>query len=262
MKQITLDGTGFQNFQTGVGRYAFNLIDHIAQCDCPFRFRLLVSHRLAEDHPIYALAARYPHVRIAPIRAPAIGPRRDIRFALPIGKYDLFHALNSNVPLTAHKNIVVTVHDIIYHHYPHFFGRTARLKAIYYRSIMCHGARVAREIIAVSQTTADDFMRHFGHHRRQLPPPQVIYEGVSNPSPVTRHSQYASPSFRYFLYVGEHRPHKNIATLLAAFTYFRAHYCPQEDIARSVAARGGAACHIYPARSSSRQCGVCRSCYG
>lgn len=182
---IYLDATGFRDFQTGVGRYAYNLIKELLQIETNWKFIALVSHHVSASHPVYGLADAHRNFHIHPIRVAAIGPKRDMRFLIPVGRRDLYHCLNSNLPLAIGPRSVVTLHDIIYYHYPQFLGRLHPLKLYYYNLIMRHVARQAEHIIAVSHATANDFVRHYAKHERGKAnirqKTSVIYEGAPPP---------------------------------------------------------------------------------
>ncbi len=218
MPQIVLDATGFRNFQTGVGRYAYNLISNLVPMAPDLRWVILVSHRLTHRHPIMDFAQKEMAIQIVAINAPVIGPRRDIRFLFPISRYDLYHCLNSNHPLFVHRKSVVTLHDFMYINYPQFLGGFSSLKRRYLELLMSHLARRASHIIAISHFLADDFRAYYQNKIKRTLPLSVIYEAAtqfSNQSSPTSISAGANPP--YFLYYGELRPHKNIDRLIAAF---------------------------------------------
>ena len=240
MKRILLDATGCQNIQDGVGRYSYRIIENMLQQDSGgYRFRVLVPRWLDERHPLRRLVAGKLGWEIDTVQAGVIGPGRDARFLLPIGRYDLLHVLNNNLPLPLPRGVrrgsrvVVTVHDIIYYHYPEFFGKLHSYKSMYYRAIMRHVARKADAIISVSHATAADFNKHFGHYRPDSLPMEVIPNGVDRLNvPLAQlkkqlktdavRSYTGTASAPYLLYVGAQRPHKNIDRMIHAFTEFRA----------------------------------------
>ena len=227
MAKIYLDATGFQNFQTGVGRYSYNLINSILAINSKWNFVVLVLHTLNTTHPIYSLVQRYNNLCIKKIRTSTIGPKRDIRFIFPIGKYDLYHCLNSNLPFGIHGNSIVTIHDIIYFHYSQFLGSYPAFKRAYYNVIMRNIMRRATHIIAVSHATARDFTENYGknenekiHLRQKI---TVIHEGVTKIAQGSSNQQqpYKNRAKKYFMCIGEMRPHKNIDRLIAGFSLFR-----------------------------------------
>ena len=122
---------------------------------------------------------------------------------------------------------MVTIHDLKYLRYPHYFGRLPKLKTGYMNMLFRHTARTAASIIAVSAATRRDFLERYGTivARRQVAV-KVVHEAPAMPAsakdaaaPPTLQPAHTLSS--YFLYVGELRPHKNIAALIAAFMRMR-----------------------------------------
>ena len=227
--RIVWDATGFQNFQTGVGRYAYNLITHAVPVAGDIHFTILVSHTLQRTHPIVRFAEGHSAVEITPIRSPVIGPKRDLRFLFSLPPYHLYHCLNSNLPLFLNRATVVTLHDLIYLKHPQFLGRFSGLKRRYLDMLFSHIATRASHIIAVSRSTADDFRKRYQRVAGRSLPLSVVYEasapqiGASTRAPSHGASVLIDLERPFFFYYGELRPHKNVERLLRAFALFRAH---------------------------------------
>lgn len=225
MRHIVLDATGFQNFQTGVGRYSYNLITNLVPQADDMHFTILISHTLSSTHPIVRFAHAHS-IRIMAIKAATIGPQRDIRFLLPIPRYDLYHCLNSNLPLFLHRRTIVTLHDFMYLKYPQFLGQFSILKRAYLALLMLHVARRASHIIAVSHFLAADFRDYYQKRVTRPLPLTVVHEAATSavgstlPSSRNMHT-YQRRAQPYFLYYGELRPHKNIDRLITAFRIFQ-----------------------------------------
>jgi glycosyltransferase involved in cell wall biosynthesis len=104
---------------------------------------------------------------------------------------------------------VVVIHDLLPLLFPDSFPR----QESYYRHALPWALRKAAAVVAVSENTRQDLIRHYG-----LPPEKVvvIYSGVD---PGRFHPPPAAlpPAAPYILYVGNQYPYKNIARLLEAF---------------------------------------------
>ena len=162
--------------------------------------------------------------------APA-GPRVEMRarpflpaeqLALPraLRRLDaaVHHAPNWAVPYLTSRPVVVTVHDI----YPYLDPTIARSRAAaaVYRAVIPLAVRKASRLVAVSPLAARQLAETFGlgedrvsvvehgidHARWRRPPEEQV-------AAVRR--RHGLPD-RYLLYVGTLKPHKNLATLLAA----------------------------------------------
>lgn len=134
-------------------------------------------------------------------------------------KLDLVHFPHWNVPLTLKTPFVVTIHDLILLEEPRSARATTRhpfiyaLKYLGFKRVLAHAIHASKKIIAVSETTKSDILKHFPDiHPEKI---VVIYEGVT---PLASPTSSASPtSFPFLLYVGNAYPHKNLSVLLEAF---------------------------------------------
>lgn len=115
--------------------------------------------------------------------------------------------------------LVLTVHDTIPLDLPTFSSWRTRL---FWRLTMRRALRRADALIAVSQATLDALRRHFPEAADK--PARVIRHGIdarfTPPTQASVASLRARLSLppRFALFLGSDRPHKNLATLLAAQT--------------------------------------------
>ena len=139
-------------------------------------------------------------------------------------KLDLIHFPSFNAPLLYRGKFVVTIHDLIHHHYPgktklRFFHRLA------YRLAMRNAVKRAEKIIAVSEATKRDIAAHYGVDSSKL---QVVYEGVSerfresaSPEEAARVKKKYGIGKPYILFVGAWRRYKNVPLLARIFDIIR-----------------------------------------
>ncbi len=122
---------------------------------------------------------------------------------------DVAHFMSVYAPFFAPRPYVITIHDLIHMRFPAFF----KSKVIpYYRSVVRHVARRAARVITDDERTVGDLQHFLGVLPSRV---RVIALGVAEPF-LCEHERY--PSERpYFLYVGNHRPHKNLTTLMKAW---------------------------------------------
>jgi glycosyltransferase involved in cell wall biosynthesis len=118
---------------------------------------------------------------------------------------------------------VVTVHDLGYLYYPQAH---TRFQNAYLRWSTRYNARAAACVLADSQATRDDLVRHY-----RVPPDKiaVVYPGRDESlAPVTDLAALAavrarySLGDRYLLYVGTLQPRKNLVRLVQAFAMLQA----------------------------------------
>ena len=132
-------------------------------------------------------------------------PKYSIRELFAIGrgpKIDLFHAPHYVVPFV-NVPFVVTIHDLI-----HLRHRNP-LARVYARTMIGRAVRTSRRVITVSNAARDEIAAEFGHAEKIA----VTYNGVD---PVFT-SAGTKAAGRYFLFVGNDKPHKNVDRLVAAF---------------------------------------------
>jgi len=133
-------------------------------------------------------------------------------------KIDIFHGLSHELPLGIDKtNIktIVTIHDLIFLRYPHFFN--AIDNKIYFQKFS-HSCKKAHKIIAVSNQTKKDIVDFFNIDPKKI---EVIYQGCNHVYKKTQSIElfnslkntHSLPD-KYLLYVGSIEERKNLLTLL------------------------------------------------
>ena len=131
-------------------------------------------------------------------------PKYSIRELFTIGRaptIDLFHAPHYVVPFVK-VPFVVTIHDLI-----HFRDRRP-LARIYARTMIARAVRKSRRVITVSNAVRDEIAAKFGEAAKIA----VTYNGVDDVfTPAGTKAEG-----RYFLFVGNDKPHKNVGRLIAA----------------------------------------------
>lgn len=123
--------------------------------------------------------------RVQLVRSPVASKAKPLRLAaelswLPLrlrrDRVELLHSLGTTNPLLAPVPSVVTVLDVIYHHFPETFPAASRLGL---RAIVPLGARRARRVIAISAAAAEDITQVLGLDRGCV---DVVHLGFGHPS--------------------------------------------------------------------------------
>ncbi|MFA5126471.1 MAG: glycosyltransferase family 1 protein [Patescibacteria group bacterium] len=135
-------------------------------------------------------------------------------------KPDLVHFTHFNVPIFYRGKFIVTIHDLIMTKFPSQRASTLnrlmfKLKRIGYQLAIKQAVLKAQKIIAVSQFTARDIKEYFELTTQQAKKIAVIYEGVSL-VPAEGGAVTNLPK-KFFLYVGNTYPHKNLEFLIKTF---------------------------------------------
>jgi glycosyltransferase involved in cell wall biosynthesis len=134
--------------------------------------------------------------------------------ALPLAmrqaRLDAVHFLSQYVPLLLPARFVITIHDLIHLRFPQYFKTKVRP---YYQTLVRFACARAKRVITDDERTVDDLVALLGVDRAKI---RVIPLGVDE-----SFLQPAAPYVGerpYFLYVGNHRKHKDLATLFDAWS--------------------------------------------
>jgi glycosyltransferase involved in cell wall biosynthesis len=153
-------------------------------------------------------------------------------------KVDLVHFLAHYTPVVVPARSIVTVHDLIHLRFPQYFK--ARVGP-YYRTVVRLACARASRVITDDERTVNDLERFLGVNPKKV---RVIALGAScHPEPLDfarDELRYEAPESKdrtchperrceapeskdgrdraYFLNVGNHRTHKNLQTLLDAWS--------------------------------------------
>jgi glycosyltransferase involved in cell wall biosynthesis len=145
-----------------------------------------------------------PDVELVPVRAPiALQP-----FALRAARPQLVHLPYLEAAPLVPRPYVAMVHDLIHLHYPALFSRAT---ATFWHVVAAPLYRAAELVLVSDPRVAEDCVARLGIARDRIRIVPLGYgDGVPDAAPW--------PAERpYVLYAGNHRPHKDLATLYAAW---------------------------------------------
>lgn len=135
---------------------------------------------------------------------------------------DIFHGLSHELPVGIGRldiKKVVTIHDVIFIKYPHFFSSVDR--AIYYQKYM-HSTRIADKVVAVCENTKKDIMKYLKVPEEKI---EVIYQScheqfytILSKDRIDEIKNKYHLSSKYILYVGAIEENKNVFSLIKAFS--------------------------------------------
>jgi glycosyltransferase involved in cell wall biosynthesis len=104
---------------------------------------------------------------------------------------------------------ILTIHDLI----PLFYREENPIQHHYYRLVLPRLIRRSKLVIAVSEYTKQDLIKHYAIAPEKI---SVATSGI-DAEVISEESDNLSALSRYFLYVGNFSPRKNLATVLRAF---------------------------------------------
>jgi len=131
-------------------------------------------------------------------------PKYSVRELFAIGRdarIDLFHAPHYVVPFVR-VPFVVTIHDVIHLHHRNPIGR------MYARSMIGRAVRKSRAVITVSEAMRSEIAAVYGHGEKISVTPNGVDPLFTPGGPKA--------GGRFFLFVGNEKPHKNVARLVEA----------------------------------------------
>ncbi len=202
--------------QTGVGRYTRNLVLNLQKVDRNNSYVLFVR---PEDYGNIKSQIKNNKWRVVKNNIRWHSMAEQLRFPALIQKerVDLMHFPYFSVPILYKNPYVVTIHDLIINHFS--TGKASTLfypvyltKREAYKFIIKKAAQNARKIITPSNATRDEVIDHLKIPENKI---DVIYEAseLKTQQSVVSSRQYG----KYFLYVGNAYPHKNLERLIQAF---------------------------------------------
>jgi glycosyltransferase involved in cell wall biosynthesis len=220
---VALNATFWDRPHTGSGQYARQLVTHLRRL-APDVTLTLVYPQLPGGPPPEGVPDDVG-VHIVPLRPGHVGKvlfeQRGFPDACRRLGATLAHVPYFGPPLRSPAPLVVTVHDLTTLLVPEYRrGLGARL----YNALVSAAARGADHILTDSQASRADILTHLGVAE---PDVTVVYLGVGPEyTPRAGNSlvdmavrrKYDLPDF-YVLYLGGYETHKNVVTLLNAYTY-------------------------------------------
>jgi glycosyltransferase involved in cell wall biosynthesis len=139
---------------------------------------------------------------------------------------DLLHSLGSTAPLSGPFRRVVTIHDVIYAHFPEAHPGI-RNKGM--RLLVPAGARRSARVIADSLATREDLVGLLGLSPEKIDVVPLGIGSVQRAAPLgeteTR-SRFDLGSREVLLTLSAKRPHKNLAVLISALAAIPAEHRP------------------------------------
>jgi glycosyltransferase involved in cell wall biosynthesis len=206
--------------ETGVGRYITNLVLELERLDTEHEFVLFVKE---QDYKEIRQLIKSKKFKVVPTAIHWHSVREQIAFSgiLHREKLDLMHFPYFSVPIFYSGKFVVTIHDLIIHHFVTGEATTLpfplyRMKVGAYKYVISSASKRAARIIAVSEATKQEVIDHL-----HVSPDKVVvtYEGIDPALSKTPDLRPKKDYGKYFLHVGNVYPHKNAKRLVEAFEF-------------------------------------------
>lgn len=210
----------FTNF-TGLGNYSRTLVRNLSEYYPDHAYYLLTPRIVRNAETQFFLSSPAFSV-IQPSVAGGVfwrssGMKRDWRHR----HIDLYHGLSHEIPFrssTTGVRTVVTIHDLIFRHYPEQYRWSDRLIYDYKCQYACNHADC---IVAISEQTKRDIIQFYGISPERI---KVIYQACSerflqkrSQSTIDEVLQRYQLPTEYLLYVGSIIERKNLLGILQAY---------------------------------------------
>ncbi|MBI5733552.1 MAG: glycosyltransferase family 4 protein [Candidatus Kerfeldbacteria bacterium] len=212
--RIIIDARLYGTYHRGLGRYLKGLIAELTKLDKINTYLILINPNNPEQPA--GLGDNLTLIK-TPWRQYTIREQLFLPGLIKKLKADLVHWPHINVPLLGSTPFIVTVHDLIINHFPDSRATTLpkwyyRFKLFAYKLIVKRSLQRTQKIIAVSRATAADISNYYPFTKNKI---QVIYPGLGQPAPAAVIQNLPA---NYFLAVGAAYPHKNLESLLIAWS--------------------------------------------
>ena len=201
---------------TGIGTYLRNLIDGIGELDKENKFILFMHPSDIENFKLPGSNFKLVPSKSIPysISEQTVFPKLVSKF-----KLDLIHYPHYFHPFFGTTPFIVTIHDMIHQLFPHFCPSYLHWKISWL--MIKRAVKKSRVVLTVSENSANDITNKLDVEKDKM---RVIYNSLPKKwgSESKREISGELKSFlegrSYFLYVGNHKLHKNNPFLLKAFS--------------------------------------------
>ncbi|MEK7159906.1 MAG: glycosyltransferase family 1 protein [Patescibacteria group bacterium] len=207
--------------QTGVGRYIRNLIINLQQIDIKNEYVIFVKKEDLGYIEKQIVNSKWKIVYVN-IKWHSFKEQYELPGILNKENLDLVHFPYFSLPIFYKKPYVITIHDLIINHYPTgkastLFPLLYYLKLFAYKFIIYKASKNARKIIVPSVATKNEVIDHLKIEDEKI----VVTPEAADQELRIKNSELRINEFgKYFLYVGNAYPHKNLENLIAAFNNF------------------------------------------
>lgn len=218
--------------ETGVGRYIRNLVEQLLIIDKTNDYVLFV--RFVDSQNIKNQILKIKNeFKIENLKLKIVNCNihwhsldEQVKFpqVLYKEKLDLMHFPYFSLPVFYTRPFVVTIHDLIINHFPTGKASTLpyplyHIKRLGYNLVMDYAVKKSQRIIVPLKAVKDDVMQTFNLSDEKI---VVTYEGVEEKSKIKNQKLKTQiKEQKYFLYVGNAYPHKNLERLIEAFGLFK-----------------------------------------
>lgn len=203
---ITIDCRMWGEKYGGIGRYTKEIVLYLIK-HYEWKFTLLYSSQAYHDLNNY----ENKNICLIPCNATIFSLKEQWEVWKKVPECDLFWNPYMNIPFikTKARKQIVTLHDVFHLANPQYYSR---LKKIAIAPYYYFSTRYSKIILTVSEFSKSEINKYFGE--RITNKVSVIYNGCEIKDEGIQPKEVG---FKYFLFVGSIKPHKNLRNALLAF---------------------------------------------
>ncbi|OPZ99489.1 MAG: D-inositol 3-phosphate glycosyltransferase [Planctomycetes bacterium ADurb.Bin412] len=210
----------FAHLPGGGGVYTAELLKALVRTRPQIRWHIYHNPESRRQQAVITeLSNEGANLETTAVKAPCLSVRQHWQFRTFHDDADVYHYPHFDMPLGMRGiPLVMTIHDL----YPLTLpGYCSPLKRQYFYRLARHNARRASRVITISQHTQRDIQQWL-----QCPPEKIrlIPQGYSRQYRPIQDSRLLAEvrekhrlPEKFILYVGNHKPHKNLARLLEGY---------------------------------------------
>lgn len=210
----------FAHLPGGGGVYTAELLKALVQTRPEIPWKIYHNPESRRQQAIIAeLQNKGANLEPTAVKAPCLSLRQHWEFRKFKDNKDLYHYPHFDMPLGMRGiPLVMTIHDLYPLTLPDY---CSPMKRQYFHWLTRHNARRASRVITISQHTQRDIQQWL-----QCPPEKIRlipqgysrqYQPIQDRQHLTEVRQKHRLPEKFILYVGNHKPHKNLARLLEGY---------------------------------------------
>lgn len=201
-------------YETGVGRYIRNLVHELSEIDTTNKYILFFRK---EEYETVPLPGKNFQKVLADVKWHTFAEQTQFKKILESQDLDLMHFPYFSYPVSYKGKFVITIHDLIIDHFS--TGKASTLlapiyffKQLGYKFVLKNAIANGQKIIAVSGATKQEIIDHY------RPSPEKVHITLEGIDKKFKEEEKVDIPNKYFLYVGNVYPHKNVERLIEAFS--------------------------------------------
>jgi glycosyltransferase involved in cell wall biosynthesis len=213
--RVFIDGLFFR--RSGIGRYYEFLVRSLSRSGLVGSIHTTIDRRTPTE--AVEELRRLSKVEVVKVGYPYYSPSEFVRKGGLLRRLEgehgvrVFHFPQVNLPLILPRNIVVTIHDLI-----PLLAPGGLVRRSVFGFMLRRALRVSRAVITVSNATKQAVIERYPDVEEKI---TVIYPASDMLLTRTDRMTERLVTDRYIVYVGNRKPHKNLAGVVRAFSLLR-----------------------------------------